>query len=114
MGPRQLPVGDRRETLHLPWTDCSPPALLVTCHPMPSLKIALMVVWLSNTDGSIVAQAAGVAVDVATCQQLAAKKIADESGNPDLTGSTARFSCWNTSTKTHHRQHDSVPGSVEL
>jgi hypothetical protein len=80
---------------------------------MPLFKVALLVVWLSNANGSIVAHASGVAVDVPACERLAVKKIADESGNPDLGGSTATFSCWNTSNKTHAREQ-LVPGSVDL
>lgn len=80
---------------------------------MPLFKVVLMVVWLSNANGSIVAQASGVAVDVPACERLAAEKIADESGNPDLGGSTATFSCWNTSNKLQ-AQGQLVPGSVEL
>jgi hypothetical protein len=80
---------------------------------MPLFKVVLLVVWLSNANGSIVAHASGVAVDVPACERLAAEKIADESGNPDLGGSTATFSCWNTSTKTHAREQ-LVPGSVDL
>jgi hypothetical protein len=80
---------------------------------MPLFKVVLMVVWLSNANGAIVAQASGVAVDVPACERLAAEKIADESGNPDLDGSTATYSCWNTSTKIQAREQ-LVPGSVEL
>jgi len=80
---------------------------------MSLFKVVLMVVWLSNANGSIVAHASGVAVDVPTCERLAAEKIADESGNPDLGGSTATFSCWNTGTKIQAREQR-VPGSVDL
>jgi len=80
---------------------------------MPLFKVVLMVVWLSNANGAIVAQASGVAVDVPACERLAAEKIAEESGNPDLGGSTATFSCWNTSTKIQARGQ-LMPGSVEL
>lgn len=80
---------------------------------MPLFKVVLMVVWLSNANGSIVAQASGVAVDVPACERLATEKIAAESGNPDLGGSTATFSCWNPSTKSQ-AQGQLVPGSVEL
>jgi hypothetical protein len=80
---------------------------------MPQFKVVLMIVWLSNANGSIVGQASGVAVDVPACERLAAEKIADESGNPDLDGSTATYSCWNTSTKIQAREQ-LVPGSVEL
>jgi hypothetical protein len=66
---------------------------------MPLFKVAVTVVLLSNADGSIVAHASGIAVDMPACERLAAKKIADESGNPDLDDSTPKFSCWNTSTK---------------
>jgi hypothetical protein len=48
---------------------------------MPLFKVAVMVVLLSNADGSIVAHASGIAVDMPACERLAAKKIADESGN---------------------------------
>jgi hypothetical protein len=48
------------------------------------------------------------------CERLAAKKIADESGNPDLDDSTPKFSCWNTSTKIQPRGQKRAPGSVEL
>jgi hypothetical protein len=81
---------------------------------MPMLKVAVMVVWLSNADGSIVAHASGIAVDVPACERLAAQRIAEESGNPDLDGSTAKFSCWNTSKRIHPRQQTPVRGSVEL
>jgi len=81
---------------------------------MPLFKVAVMVVWLSNTDGSIVAHASGIAVDVPACKRLAAERIADESGNPRLDGSTPKVSCWNTSPKIHQRAQKSVPGSVEL
>jgi len=80
---------------------------------MPLFKVVLMIVWLSNANGSIVAQASGVAVDVPACELLAAEKIADESGNPDLGGSTATFSCWNTSARIQAREQ-LVPGSVDL
>ena len=80
---------------------------------MPAFKVALMVVWLSNADGSIVAQLSGVTVDVPTCEQLAEEKIAAEASNPDLGGSTATFSCWNTSTKIH-AQEQPMPSSVDL
>ena len=80
---------------------------------MPLFKVVLMVVWLSNANGSIVAQVSGVAVDVPTCERLAAEKIAAESGNPDLGGSTATFWCWNTSTKIQAREQ-LVPGSADL
>jgi hypothetical protein len=80
---------------------------------MPLFKVVLMVVWLSNANGSIVARASGVAVDVPACERLAAEKIAEESGNPDLDGSTATFSCWNTGTKIQAREQ-LAPGSVEL
>jgi len=80
---------------------------------MPLFKVVLMIVWLSNANGSIVAQASGVAVDVSACERLAAEKIADESGNPDLGGSTATFSCWNTSAQIQAREQV-VPGSVDL
>jgi len=80
---------------------------------MPLFKVVLMVVWLSNANGSIVAQASGVAVDVPACERLAVEKIADESGNPDLGGSTATFSCWNTNAKIQAREQ-LVPGSVDL
>jgi hypothetical protein len=82
--------------------------------PMPMLKVAVMIVWLNNADGSIVAHASGIAVDVPACEQLAAQKIAEESGNPDLGDSTAKFSCWNTSKKVHPRQQKPVRGSVDL
>ena len=81
---------------------------------MPMLKVAVMIVWLNNADGSIVAHASGIAVDVPACEQLAAQKIAEESGNPDLGGSTPKFSCWNTSEKIHPRQQKPVRESVEL
>jgi hypothetical protein len=81
---------------------------------MPILKVAVMVVWLSNADGSIVAHASGVAVDVPACERLAAEKIAEESGNPDFDGSTAKFSCWNTTKGIHPRQQKPVHGSAEL
>ena len=81
---------------------------------MPIFKVADMVVWLSNADGSIVAHTSGIAVDVPACERLAAEKIADESGNPDLAGSTAHFSCWNPSTGTDARAHKAAPGTVEL
>jgi len=80
---------------------------------MPLFKVVLMVVWLSNANGSIVAQASGVAVDVPACERLAAETIAEESGEPDLGGSTATFSCWNTSTKIQAGEQP-VPGSVDL
>jgi len=45
-----------------------PPAIAefggVTHYPMRYLKSSFMVVWLGNANGSIVAQASGVAVDV--------------------------------------------------
>jgi hypothetical protein len=81
---------------------------------MPMFKVAVMVVWLSNADGSIVAHASGLAVDVPACERLAAQKIADESGNPDLDGSTPKYSCWNTSTKIHPREQKPLSGSVQL
>jgi len=81
---------------------------------MLMFKVAVMVVWLSNADGSIVAHASGIAVDVPACERLAARKIAEESGNPDLDDSTPKFSCWNTSNRIHPRQQKLVPGSVEL
>jgi hypothetical protein len=81
---------------------------------MPLFKVAVMVVWLSNADGSIVAHASGIAVDMPACERLAAKKIADESGNPDLDDSTPKFSCWNRSTKNQSRGQKRAPGSVEL
>jgi hypothetical protein len=81
---------------------------------MPLFKVAVTVVWLSNADGSIVAHASGIAVDMPACERLAAKKIADESGNPDLDDSTPKFSCWNTSTKIQPRGQKRAPGSVEL
>jgi hypothetical protein len=81
---------------------------------MPILKVAVMVVWLSNADGSIVAHASGIAVDVPACEQLAAKKITEESGNPDLGDSTATFSCWNTGKRIHQRQQKAARGSAEL
>jgi hypothetical protein len=81
---------------------------------MPMFKVAVMVVWLSNADGSIVAHASGIAVDMPACNRVAAEKIAEESGNPDLAGSTAHFSCWSTSTKIHARAHKPAPGVVEL
>jgi hypothetical protein len=85
-------------------------------------KVAVMVVWLSNADGSIVAHASGIAVDVPACERLAAQRIADESGNPDLDDSTPKLSCWNASKnksknkskRIHPRQQKAVPGSVEL
>jgi hypothetical protein len=80
----------------------------------PLLKVVVMVVWLSNSDGSIVAQASGVAVDVPACERLAARKIAEESGNPDLDGSTPQFSCWFTSTKIDPPERGPLSGSVEL
>jgi hypothetical protein len=80
---------------------------------MPQFKVVLMIVWLSNANGSIVAEASGVATDVPACERLAAEKIADESGNPDLGGSTATFSCWNTSSRIQAREQ-LVPGSVAL
>jgi len=81
---------------------------------MPLFKIAVMVVWLSNSDGSIVAHASGIAVDVPACERLAAQKIADESANPDLVGATPRVSCWNTSPRAHLREQKAAPGSGEL
>lgn len=81
---------------------------------MPVFKIAVMIVWLSNADGSIVAHSSGVAVDVPTCQRLAAEKIAEEAGNPELDNSTAKVSCWNTGEKLRATQHKPAPGSVEL
>jgi hypothetical protein len=83
---------------------------------MPMFKVAVMVVWLSNADGSIVAQASGIAVDVPACERLAAQTIAEESGNPDLDDSTPKFSCWNASKskRIHPRQQKPVRGSVEL
>jgi hypothetical protein len=79
---------------------------------MPLLKVAVLVVWLSNADGSIVAHASGLAVDVPACEQLAANKIADESGNPDLDGSTPKYWCWNASTKIDPREQKRQPGST--
>jgi hypothetical protein len=81
---------------------------------MPMFKVAVMVVWLSNADGSIVAHASGLAVDVPACERVAAQKIAEESGNPDLDDSTPKFSCWITSKRIDPRQQTPVPGSVEL
>jgi hypothetical protein len=81
---------------------------------MPMFKVAVMVVWLSNTDGSIVAHTSGAAVDVSACQRLAAEIIADESSNPNLEGSTAKFSCWTTSTKVQPQKQKPTPGSVQL
>jgi hypothetical protein len=82
-------------------------------YAMPKFKIIVMIVWLSNADGSIVAHASGIAVDVPACERLAAQEIAEESGNPDLENSTPKFSCWNTS-KNHPRQQKPAPGSAEL
>ena len=81
---------------------------------MPMFKVAVMIVWLSNADGSIVAQASGIAVDMPACERVAAAKIAAESGNPELAGSTAHFSCWNTSTRIHAREDKAAPGPVDL
>jgi hypothetical protein len=81
---------------------------------MPMFKVAVMIVWLSNADGTIVAHASGIAVDVPACERLAAQKIAEESGNPDFDDSTPKFSCWNTSKRIHPRQQKPVRGSVEL
>jgi hypothetical protein len=81
---------------------------------MPIFKVAVMVVWLSNADGSIVAHASGIAVDVPACERLAAKTIAEESGNPELGDSTATVSCWNTDKRIHQGQQKPAPGSVEL
>jgi len=81
---------------------------------MLMFKVVVMIVWLSNADGSIVAHASGIAVDVPACEQLAAQKIAEESGDPHLDGSTPKFSCWNTSKRIHPRQQKPVRGSVEL
>jgi hypothetical protein len=83
-------------------------------YPVPLLKVAVIIVWLSNADGSIVAEASGVSVDLPTCKRLAAEKIAEESGNPDLVGSTAHFSCWNTRSNVDGGEHRSAPGIVEL
>ena len=81
---------------------------------MPIFKVAVMIVWLSNADGSIVAHASGIAVDVPTCQRLAAERIAAESGNPELADSTAKVSCWNTGREVPAARQRQVPGSVEL
>jgi hypothetical protein len=81
---------------------------------MPMFKVAVMVVWLSNADGSIVAHASGIAVDVPACEQLAARKIAEESGNPDFDNATPKFSCWNTGKRIHQRQQKAARGSAEL
>lgn len=81
---------------------------------MPIFKIAVMIVWLSNADGSIVAHASGIAVDVPTCERLAATKIAEESGNPDLDNSTPKVSCWNTGGALRTGQQKPAPGSVDL
>jgi len=81
---------------------------------MPIFKVALMIVWLSNADGSIVAHASGIAVDMPTCERLAAEKIAEESGNPDLDNSTPEVSCWNTGKRLRVGQQKPAPGSVEL
>jgi hypothetical protein len=81
---------------------------------MPIFKVVVMIVWLSNTDGSIVAQASGVAVDVPACERVAAETIAGESGNPDLDNSTPKISCWNTGERLRAGQQDGAPGSVEL
>lgn len=77
-------------------------------------KVIVMVVWLSNADGSIVAHASGMAVDVPACERLAVTEIANQSDNPRLAGSTPQFSCWNTSTKIHSPEQKPVPGVVEL
>jgi hypothetical protein len=81
---------------------------------MSIFKVAVMVVWLSNADGSIVAYASGIAFDVPACKRLAAQKIAEESGNPEFDGSTPKFSCWNMSKGIHPRQQKPVRGAVEL
>jgi hypothetical protein len=51
---------------------------------------------------------------VPACEQLAARKIAEESGNPDFDNATPKFSCWNTGKRIHPRQQKPVRGSVEL
>jgi hypothetical protein len=81
---------------------------------MPIFKVAVMIVWLSNADGSIVAHASGIAVDVPTCERLAAEKIAAESSNPDLDNSTPKVSCWNTGKRLRAVQQKPAPGAVEL
>jgi hypothetical protein len=81
---------------------------------MPIFKVAVLVVWLSNADGSIVAHASGIAVDVPACERLAAKEIAEQSGNPDLGDATATFSCWSAGKRIHQRQQKPAPGSAEL
>ena len=77
---------------------------------MPMFKVAVMIVWLSNADGSIVAHSSGIAVDV----RVAAEKIAEESGNPGLAGSTAHFSCWNTRSRIRAAERKPARGAVEL
>jgi hypothetical protein len=81
---------------------------------MPLFKVAVLIVWLSNADGSIVAHASGIAVDVPTCERLAAEKIAAESSNHDLDNSTPRVSCWNTGEMLRAVPRKPAPGSVEL
>jgi hypothetical protein len=81
---------------------------------MPIFKVAVLIVWLSNADGSIVAHASGIAVDVPTCERLAAEKIAAESGNPDLDNSTPKVSCWNAGERLRAGQQKLAPGSVQL
>lgn len=81
---------------------------------MPQFKIVVMLVWLSNVDGSIVGQASGIAVDLPSCQRVAIQKIAAESANPDLVGSTPKFSCWNTNAELSPQARNSAPGSVHL
>jgi len=81
---------------------------------MPLFKVVLMVVWLSNANGSIVRrrfQASQLTAQLVNVWPP--RKIADESANPDLGGSTATFWCWNTSTKIQAREQ-LVPGSVVL
>ena len=77
-------------------------------------KVILVVVWLGDADGSIVAHASGIAVDVPACERLAATEIANQSDNPDLGDSTPKFSCWITSTKIHPPEQTPLLGAVQL
>jgi hypothetical protein len=64
--------------------------------------IAIMIVWL-NSQGGIEAQATGAAVDVASCEKIAEKNIADQAENPELKGLTPKFSCWDTAPAPEHK-----------
>ena len=77
------------------------------------MTIAILILWL-NVKGEILAIASGTAASPQACEQIAAKRVEAEAGNPALAGTKAKVICLGVATAAPPRERPHVDGEISL